>query len=355
MRQYVSTLYLYDPVPIPDRILEATATEVRGLCGQFDLSYRLEDRSAYFARFRVESAEEVAELARASQDYWLERLYTYIELPDDLKINVQLLTKDEPWSFFVTSDANLATFAINAHPRHTFTRGQCKYIASHEIAGHAVQNPCWARAVQRDNLPAARQIHTTHQPLQPLAEGIAQALPYFLCPKSELDPEMMLAKKLRELRDMVLANAQLMLEGGGPLGSCMGILCKPFVLCRAIRDRTRPRRPCAQTSRACLSALLCPIVPSIPSHSRTAAPRRDRRFSPFSLSVHPVSQRLLATNLGATCHDRHLDLVANYAFPRWTKCYCGHEFSLSETSLILDRNSPNLNNLHAARRVPLRR
>ena len=215
LRQYVSALYLYDPVPIPEKTLEATLAEVKELCSRFGLSYHPEDQPAYLARFRVESAEEVAELARAGQDYWLERLYKHVEPPPDLKINIQIVREDEPWSFFLNASMGLATFSINAHPRHIFTRGQCKYIASHEIAGHAVQNSCWARAVTRGNLPAALLIHATHHPIAPLAEGMAQALPYFLCLSTELDHEMMLAKKLRELRDMVLANAQLMLETGG--------------------------------------------------------------------------------------------------------------------------------------------
>ncbi|MGN9844349.1 hypothetical protein ACTMTI_40115 [Nonomuraea sp. H19] len=217
LRHYVSVLYLYDPVPIPERTLEATAADVQELCGHFGLEYRPEDRLPYFARFRVESPDEVVELARAGQDYWLDRLYRHIEPLDELKIEIETVQKDEPWSFFLSSHAGLATWSINTHPRHTFTRGQCKYIASHEIAGHAVQNPSWARAVTRAGLPAALHIHATHHPIVTLAEGIAQALPYFLCPRSELDPEMMLAKKLRELRDMVLANAQLMLEGGSPV------------------------------------------------------------------------------------------------------------------------------------------
>ncbi len=243
IRDYVASLYLYDPAPIPERTLRATAAEVRELCSRFGLRYSPEDRAAYFARFRVESAQEVAELARAGQDYWLERLYRHIEPPQELKIEVQIVRKDEPWSFFLSTEAGIATFSINAHPRHIFTRGQCQYITSHEVAGHAVQNSCWARAVIRDELPAALHIHATHHPTAALKEGIAQALPYFLCERSELDPEMMLAKKLRELRDMTLANAQLMLEGGGSVTAawdyCASRLSfvEPFEIERDIANR----------------------------------------------------------------------------------------------------------------------
>jgi hypothetical protein len=255
MQHYVSSLYLYDPALIPGPVLDAAAAEVRELCGHFDLQYRPEDKDAYLARFRVESGEEVASLARASQDSWLKRLYTYIDPPDDLKINVEIVDRDEPWSFFLSSKADSSTFAINTHPRHTFTRGQCKYIASHEIAGHAVQNPLWARAVDHERLPSALQIRTTHHPLAALAEGIAQALPYFLCSKSELDPEMMLAKRLRELRDMVLANAQLMLEDGASVTAsweyCANRLffLEPFEIERDLADRSL--RPAERAYQHC--------------------------------------------------------------------------------------------------------
>jgi hypothetical protein len=243
LSRYVAALYLYDPVPIAEQILDATFAEVRELCLDFGLSYRSEDRAAYLARFGVESATEVAQLARAGQDYWLERLYKHVEPPPNLKIDVQIVQEDEPWSFFLNARMGLAIFSINAHPRHVFTRGQCQYITSHEIAGHAVQNSCWAQAVTRDDLPAALLIHATHHPIAPLGEGMAQALPYFLCLNAEVGREMMLAKKLRELRDMALANAQLMLEGGGSVSAaweyCTSRLyfVEPFEIERDLADR----------------------------------------------------------------------------------------------------------------------
>ena len=242
-RDYVSALYHYHPAPIPSRTLEATAAKVRSLCQHFGLMYRAEDRAAYLDRFRVESPEEVAALACASQDYWLERLYTHVQRPEELKIKVEVVQKDEPWSFFLSGGAGLMTFSINAHPRHTFTRGQCEYIASHEIAGHAVQNSLWAKAITQQGLPIALQIWTTHHPIVPLTEGLAQALPYLLCQEPELGAEMMLAKTLRELRDMALANAQLMLEDSSPVTAAWEycadrlLFVQPFEIERDLTNR----------------------------------------------------------------------------------------------------------------------
>ncbi|MGC9970890.1 MAG: hypothetical protein ABSE56_09890 [Bryobacteraceae bacterium] len=218
--KYIWTLMGIHPASVPEGRLARMAEEIRHLLHLHGLAYTVEDHLRYTTTFGVHSPEVLRERILASRSFWLDRLAKVVQLPSTLPIDITVVVKDEPWSFGLSGKPDGGILLeINAHERHSFTTGQCDYIPSHEIAGHAVQFLSWKRSVERGEAPEVLALISTHHPTIALSEGLAQALPYFLCSQTDLPPEMLIAKKLREHRDAVLSNAQLMLWSGGSLDS----------------------------------------------------------------------------------------------------------------------------------------
>jgi len=227
-RHFVLELFGFDARPVSFKRLLAILGEINRLAAELGMEYSTQDRQRYFDRFKVNSAVEVETLIRSSQSHWIDRLSRFVDIPAYLPIKTEIAEEDKPWSFSVTGGSRGITLTINSHSRHTFTVGQCDYIPSHEVAGHVVQFLSWSKLVSEETVPAVLGLISTHHPTIVLSEGLSQALPYFISSEFEMKRETLFAKKLRELRDMVLANAQIMLLGGQPIDSawdyCTGAL-----------------------------------------------------------------------------------------------------------------------------------
>lgn len=201
--------------PIPEEFIEEYKESATKLIKNLGIDYSNESFSEYMARYQIHDGKEVEKFLNSASGFWVDRIKKAIDYDGPINYTVSYVQKDEPWCVGLWGDTKSGVrVLINTHSRHQFTQGQCKYLPSHEIAGHAVQFSCRQHQLSLGKLRAAFGMVSVFNPDIALSEGLAQALPYFLVDENDLDIDFAATKRVREHRDMVLHNTHLFVENG---------------------------------------------------------------------------------------------------------------------------------------------
>jgi hypothetical protein len=133
----------------------------------------------------------------------------------EFNLNIETVDVRSYWSYWldgVGSDVRLRLNLRNAR----FTRVQARQFALHEVLGHALQSASYARRCQDLDVPRVR-ILAVHTPYQVMMEGLAQALPLFVCRD---DPELIARVRIDHLRQLTFAALHLDINNGESVEKC---------------------------------------------------------------------------------------------------------------------------------------
>lgn len=130
-------------------------------------------------------------------------------------LDIQTVDIDDYWAFWLDGRQDTARVRINL--RHArFTEVRLREIVLHEIMGHALQGASYADVCTRDDVPWVRLL-SVHAQQQVLLEGLAQALPLFVCP----DDQPLIARvRLGHYLQLVRAEVHLAINDGASVASC---------------------------------------------------------------------------------------------------------------------------------------
>jgi hypothetical protein len=103
--------------------------------------------------------------------------------------------------------------------RANFTDIQARQFALHEILGHGLQCASYAQSCQRLDVPWIR-VTSVHAQQQVLLEGLAQALPLFVCPD---DRPLIARVRLAHYLELIRANLHLAINDGVSVPECVAL------------------------------------------------------------------------------------------------------------------------------------
>lgn len=142
------------------------------------------------------------------------RAATGTTAPYSLKI--ETTTVDDYWSYWLDGGGENARLRLNL--RHArFTAVRLRALVLHEIMGHALQGASYAHHSTLGEVPWVRLL-SVHAPQQVLLEGLAQALPLFVCPEDEA---LIARLRLVHYLQLVRAELHLAINSGAGLAACV--------------------------------------------------------------------------------------------------------------------------------------
>ena len=130
-------------------------------------------------------------------------------------LTIETADVDDYWAYWLDGAGPRARLRLNL--RHArFTPSRLRALVLHEVMGHALQGASYAHEAGLADVAWVRLL-SVHAPQQVLLEGLAQALPLFVCP----DDELVLARmRLAHYLQLVRAELHVALDAGSSVAAC---------------------------------------------------------------------------------------------------------------------------------------
>jgi hypothetical protein len=153
-------------------------------------------------------------------------------------LSIEHVDLDAYWAYWLDGAGANVRMRINSR-RANFTDVQARQFALHEILGHGLQCASYAQSCQRLEVPWVR-ITSVHAQQQVLLEGLAQALPLFVCPD---DQPLITRVRLVHYIELVRAKLHLAINDGANIPDCIALakMHAPFWTEDAIGDMLSDR------------------------------------------------------------------------------------------------------------------
>ncbi|HYQ66178.1 hypothetical protein [Actinophytocola sp.] len=153
-------------------------------------------------------------------------------------LSIEHVDLDAYWAYWLDGAGANVRMRINSR-RASFTDVQARQFALHEILGHGLQCASYAQSCQQEDVPWVR-ITSVHAQQQVLLEGLAQALPLFVCPN---DRPLIARVRLTHYIELVRAKLHLAINDGASVPDCVAIakMHAPFWTEDAIGDMLADR------------------------------------------------------------------------------------------------------------------
>jgi hypothetical protein len=222
LREYLEDTQKVHTSLISEDVVQDYKRSCSSLLADLGISFDEAGFNNFMDKYVVHNQEEVRAIILTECNFWQQAIRERINFYDEVRLEITFVSKDEPWQVGLTGNLEAGTKAeINTHSRHRFTKGQCKYLASHEVAGHALQFAARERKISEGKLESYTGIVSIFNPDIAVSEGLAQTVPYFVAEETAFEPSFRVAKRLRELRDILIHNAHLMAETGKDIDECV--------------------------------------------------------------------------------------------------------------------------------------
>lgn len=131
-------------------------------------------------------------------------------------LDIETVDIDDYWSYWLDGAQDTARVRINLRNAR-FTEVRLREIVLHEVMGHALQGASYADICANEDVPWVRLL-SVHAQQQVLLEGLAQALPLFVCPD---DQPLMARTRLAHYLQLVRAELHLAINDGAPVAACV--------------------------------------------------------------------------------------------------------------------------------------
>jgi hypothetical protein len=131
-------------------------------------------------------------------------------------LNVETADVDAYWAYWLDGARGTSRLRLNMR-RAKFTPVRVRYLVLHEVFGHALQGAAWAEVCASEPVTWVRflSVHAQHQVL---LEGLADALPFFVCP----DDEILIARlHLMHYLHLVRAELHVAINRGASVATCI--------------------------------------------------------------------------------------------------------------------------------------
>jgi hypothetical protein len=133
-------------------------------------------------------------------------------------LSIEHVDLDVYWAYWLDGAGANVRMRINSR-RASFTDVQARQFALHEILGHGLQCASYAQTCQRLDVPWVR-LTSVHAQQQVLLEGLAQALPLFVCPD---DRPLIARVRFAHYVELVRAKLHLAINDGASIPSCIAL------------------------------------------------------------------------------------------------------------------------------------
>jgi hypothetical protein len=130
-------------------------------------------------------------------------------------LTIETTDVDAYWAYWLDGAGEQARLRLNL--RHAqFSDIQARIFALHEVLGHGLQGATYSDLWAKDDVPWVRLL-SVHASQQVLLEGLAQALPLFVCP----DDEQLVARvRLTHYIQLVRSELHLAINSGWTVERC---------------------------------------------------------------------------------------------------------------------------------------
>lgn len=133
-------------------------------------------------------------------------------------LSIEHVDLDVYWAYWLDGAGANVRMRINAR-RANFTDVQARQFALHEILGHGLQCASYAQSCQQLDVPWVR-VTSVHAQQQVLLEGLAQALPLFICPG---DQPLIARVRLAHYIELIRAKLHLAINDGASIPQCVAL------------------------------------------------------------------------------------------------------------------------------------
>ncbi len=128
---------------------------------------------------------------------------------------IEMVDEDAYWSYWLDGGGQRARLRINTRSAR-FTRVRARQFALHEILGHALQGACFAARCAAEDVSWVRLL-SVNAPQQVALEGLAQALPLFICKD---DDALVTRVRLDHYTQLVRAELHIAVNSGASIERC---------------------------------------------------------------------------------------------------------------------------------------
>jgi hypothetical protein len=155
------------------------------------------------------------------------------------ELTIESAKVDAYWSYWLDGAQDKARLRLNLRSAD-FTDVEARQFALHEILGHALQGASFFARWTKEDVPWIRLL-SVHAPQQVLLEGLAQALPLFICPE---DDHLIARVRLAHLVQLVRAELHIAINDGRSVEDCIALarsrapFLKPDGLADVLSDRS---------------------------------------------------------------------------------------------------------------------
>ena len=211
--EFLQTTQFVNSNLIPEKILTQYANDCRRLLEKNGYSFTREGYDEFLENETVSDPASIKSLIFDNVSYWEKSVKDAIGFHEPIESTVDFVDFNQPWQVGVQGHYRTGiSVAINLHNRHRFLRGQCQYLGSHEIAGHAIQFGVRQALITRGILRPYCGIVTTFNPDMAVSEGLCQTIPYFFANDDDLPGSFLVTKKTP--RTSRLHHSQCSHDGG---------------------------------------------------------------------------------------------------------------------------------------------
>jgi hypothetical protein len=156
----------------------------------------------------ISPAQAAVEIREAAAEYE-PRVRAVTGATAPYQLSIETADVDAYWHYWVDGAGSEVRLRLNVG-RAKFTHVKSRQFALHEVLGHGLQAANIAQHSHQHDVPWVR-LFSVHASQQTLLEGLAQALPLFICP----DDEALIASvKLDHYLQLVRGNIHLALDDG---------------------------------------------------------------------------------------------------------------------------------------------
>jgi hypothetical protein len=131
-------------------------------------------------------------------------------------VTVEVQDVDDYWAYWLDGSGSDVRLRFNTR-QAVFTENRLRHFALHEILGHALQSASYSQVCALEDVPWVR-LMSVNLPHQVMFEGLAQAMPLFLCPD---DHRLTARVRFDHYQQLVRAELHRAINAGYSVAECV--------------------------------------------------------------------------------------------------------------------------------------